>query len=234
MSSPIRVAVIDPEALHRADVVAALNVAPIELVAQGANVVDALHICEDLKPDIVVLSVGIQGDGIVATRTISAACPAIKIVILTLSEREEHVRSALTAGARAYILKQVSRAELIEALKAVQRGERRVTPTLAARLLRCTTNNRVNGAEPCLRRLTAADDLLPTGLTGREDQILARVARGLSNKEIARELRVSDKTIKHHMTNIMQKLNVRNRLKAAILAISFQEKKNLHEDGRKS
>jgi DNA-binding NarL/FixJ family response regulator len=131
--------------------------------------------------------------------------------MLTVSESEEHVSQALAAGAQGYVLKGTSGPELIHTMRAVARGESYVSPSLAARLL--TMSRRTPQV--------SNEDSDRADLTPREEGILDHVALGMTNKEIARRLSISEKTVKHYMTNIMQKLHVRNRVEAVL---AFQRK----------
>ena len=207
-SDALQVAIVDDHPLLREGVAATLAAQPgIEVVAQGASVADAVRIAAERLPDIVLLDVSMPGGGLAAAREIAATAPVIKIVMLTVSEDEEDVAAALRAGARAYVLKGIAARELVGILRAVAAGEVYVTPSLASSLL---VEMAAPGRHP-------AGGPLQT-LTERERQILERVADGDSNKEIAALLGLSEKTVKHHMTNILQKLQVRNRVEAAILA----------------
>jgi two-component system nitrate/nitrite response regulator NarL len=207
MNDRIRVAVIDDHPLFREGVAHTIRSSKVlEVVAEGACADDAVRIAEDELPDIVLLDVSMPGGGIEAARAISRVCPIVKTIMLTVSESEEHVAQALEAGAHGYVLKGTSGPELINTMRAVSRGESYVSPGLAARLL--TLSKRQT-------RTAAQQNDLPE-LTKREEQILDLVARGLTNKEIARGLTISEKTVKHYMTNIMQKLHVRNRVEAVL------------------
>jgi DNA-binding NarL/FixJ family response regulator len=155
----------------------------------------------------VLLDVSMPGGGVEAARAISSACPVVKIIMLTVSESEEHVHEAMEAGVRGYVLKGTSGLELVNTLRAVARGEYYVTPRLAARILALSRRP---------QKAPVQQGSLPD-LTKREEQILDRVAHGLTNKEIAKALQISEKTVKHYMTNIMQKLQVRNRVEAALV-----------------
>jgi len=156
-----------------------------------------------------LLDIGIPGGGINAAKAIATACPVTKIIMLTASAEEDNLVAALKAGARAYILKGVAARELVRILRSVWAGEGYVTPALAASLLaEMTTGTATTRMAPNL-----LDEL-----TERERQILEQVAAGLSNKEIGQQLHLSEKTVKHYMTNILQKLQVRNRVEAALLA----------------
>jgi DNA-binding NarL/FixJ family response regulator len=206
MLDGLRIAVVDDHPLFREGIVHTLRSAhALDIVGEGASAQDAIQIAEKERPDILLIDISMPGGGIEATRSIVRTSPFIKIIVLTISEREDDVTKALEAGAKGYILKGTSGSDLVETLLAVSRGDSYVTPTLAARLLSHATRQ-----EP-----TRAPSL--PELTEREAEILAQVARGLTNKEIARALTLSEKTVKHHMTNIMQKLQVRNRVEAAMI-----------------
>jgi DNA-binding NarL/FixJ family response regulator len=210
MSDKIQIVIVDDHPLFRDGVAHTLAAEPdIEIAAQGASAAEANRQAQDLLPDLILLDINMPGGGLNAAQTITATCPVTRIVVLTVSEEEEDLLAALRAGARGYILKGVPARELIRILRAVCDGESYVTPALAAGLLREMT-----GAAPGAR--PAADPL--NELTERERQILEGVAGGLSNKEIGQHLHLSEKTVKHYMTNILQKLQVRNRVEAALIA----------------
>jgi two-component system nitrate/nitrite response regulator NarL len=211
MSDRIQVVIVDDHPLFRDGLMQTLKAEPdIEVVGQAASAAEAVSVVGDLVPDVVLLDITIPGSGLRAAGQIAAASPISKIIMLTASEAEEDVLAALKAGARGYILKGVSGPDLVAIVRGVQAGEAYVTPTLAASLL-----SEIN-ARPEHRPATRPLD----DLTERERQILEKVAGGLSNKEIAQQLFLSEKTIKHYMTNILQKLHVRNRVEAALLAQS--------------
>jgi DNA-binding NarL/FixJ family response regulator len=212
MTDRIRVAVIDDHPLFREGVAHTIRSSKVlEVVAEGACADDAIRIVRDELPDIVLLDVSMPGGGIEAARAISHSCPAVKTIMLTVSESEEHVSQALAAGAHGYVLKGTSGPELINTMRAVARGESYVSPSLAARLL--TVSRRAPQV--------SNEDSDRADLTPREEGILDHVAQGMTNKEIARRLNISEKTVKHYMTNIMQKLHVRNRVEAVL---AFQRK----------
>jgi two-component system, NarL family, nitrate/nitrite response regulator NarL len=207
MTGPIKVAVIDDHPLFREGVANTIQRSgAVQVIAEGETADEAIEIAKAKLPDIVLLDVSLPGGGVEAARAIVKACPVVKIVMLTVSESEEHVQQAMAAGVHGYVLKGTSGPELINTLRAVARGEYYVTPTFAARILAHTRRP---------QRATPRDD--GNGdLTKREEQILNRVADGLTNKEIAGALQISEKTVKHYMTNILQKLQVRNRVEAAM------------------
>ena len=203
MLDRIRVAVIDDHPLFRDGVVHMLKcVDGMEVVAEGATAADALRIAEEHAPNVMLLDLSIAGGGIEAAEGVARANPDTQVIVLTASEDEEHVASALRAGARGYMLKGTNGQELISAIQAIAGGNSYVAPNLAARLL-------------SKKRETIADDDLDD-LTPRETEVVSFIRRGMSNKEIARAFNCSERTVKHHMTNIMQKLNVRNRVQVAL------------------
>ncbi len=210
MPDKTTVVIVDDHPLFREGVAQTLGSAPdIEVVAQGASAEDAVRLASDLLPDILLLDIDIPGGGLAAAQAVAARSPVTRIVMLTVSAEEDNLVTALRAGARAYVLKGVSGRELIGILRGVSAGEVYITPALAASLL-----VELSGL-PSPNRSAASplDDL-----TDRERQILEFVAGGLSNKEIGYQLHLTEKTVKHHMTNILQKLQVRNRVEAAMLA----------------
>ncbi len=209
MSETIRIAIIDDHPMMREGVTHIFNnEADFEVVGEGGNARDAIRIAQDVLPDIMLLDISMPGNGISAAEAISTTCPVVKLVMLTVSEDEKNVSVALKAGARGYILKGVSGPELVRSVRAVHLGESYVSPGLAARLL--------GELKPAATRLDTADPR--PNLTIREEQILALLSDGSSNKEIGLKLDLSEKTIKHYMTNIFQKLQVRNRVEAALVA----------------
>jgi len=210
MADRLRVVIVDDHPLFREGVVKVLLAEPdVEVVGQGGSAAEAIQLAVDLLPDLIMLDITMPGGGVAAAQQIAINCPVTRIVMLTASEEEDNVTAALKAGARAYVLKGVPARELVRILRAVWNGEAYVTPTLAISLL---TEMSKSPAEPHR----------PGGLMGelteRERQILELVAVGNSNKVIGAQLHLSEKTVKHYMTNILQKLQVHNRVEAALLA----------------
>ncbi len=204
----IRIVIVDDHALLRDALATILNAeADFEVVGQGASAADAIRLVRDLLPEIILLDIDMPGGGITAAQEISGDCPVTKIVVLTSSEDDDHLIAALKTGTRAYILKGVPARELLRILRSVQAGESYVPPALAASLL-------VEMREPARKQPDNPID----ELTDRERQILEGLASGSSNKEIGQKLFLAEKTVKHYITNILQKLQVRNRVEAALLA----------------
>ena len=206
----IRIAVVDDHPMLREGVIHTLSQEPdFEIVGQGGNAADAIAIARDELPDLMLLDVSMPGGGVEAVRAIASACPVVKLAMLTVAQDEDTVSAALQAGARGYILKGISGPDLVRTVRNLNRGEDYVSPGLAARLLADTKAKKAKSS--------TEDDLLSL-LTPREERILALVAAGMSNREVGEEMNLSEKTIKHYMTNILQKLRVRNRVEAAIMA----------------
>jgi DNA-binding NarL/FixJ family response regulator len=204
-SDTIRVVVADDHPMFRAGVVASLSAVPdIEVVAQAEDARSALAHARDLLPDIALLDINMAGGGLDAARDITAACPATRVVMLTVSEDEDDLLAAMKAGASGYVLKGAGASELVSVLRSVSAGEVYVAPALAWGMLR----------EMSRPRATDPFD----ELTAREREVLELVAQGLSNQEIGDRLSLAEKTIKHYMTNILGKLQVRSRVEAALLA----------------
>ena len=218
-SDMLHVVIVDDHALFREGLASILDAeVDMEVVGQGGSAADAVQLVHDLLPENILLDIDMPGGGLEAARVISNDFPVTRIVILTASEQDDPLISALKIGARAFILKGVAARELLRVLRAVAAGESYVPPALAASLLlemheRDTHSQKHTGSP--------IDDL-----TGREREILESLAGGLSNKEIGEKLFLSEKTVKHYMTNIMHKLQVRNRVEAALMAQKIEKIEN--------
>jgi two-component system, NarL family, nitrate/nitrite response regulator NarL len=202
------IAIVDDHPLYRGGVAQALTETNrFRVVAEGGTKDEAVAIAEEFLPDLMILDVSIPGGGIEAALEITRVFPAMRIMFLTVSDTESDVFSCLQAGALGYVLKGTSGSELLKMAEAVCQGETIITPSLAGRLL--TSMHRRTAV-----KTTRVDQ---HDLTPRENQILDCVARGLTNKEVAIELELTEKTVKHYMTNIMLKLRVRNRVEATLI-----------------
>jgi DNA-binding NarL/FixJ family response regulator len=206
MNEKISVLVVDDHPLFRQGVVHSLGTDPgLLVVGETASGEEALSLARELLPDVVLLDISMPGwNGLVTAQKITTACPAITIVMLTVSEDKDKLIAAFKAGARAYVLKGVSARELTQVVRTAASGEVYVSPSLAAEMLVSLTK-------------TKAPDPLQE-LTDREREILCLIGSGLTNREIGERIFLSEKTIKHYVTNILQKLQVRSRVEAALLA----------------
>jgi len=203
MTDTIRVAVADDHPMFRAGVVTSLREEEgIEVVGDAADGSAALNLARTELPDVMVLDINMPGGGLETARRIAAACPATRIVMLTVSEDEDDLMAAMKAGASGYVLKGAGASELAGVIRSVNAGEVYVAPALAWGMLR----------EMRTPRTSPYDEL-----TEREREVLELVAEGLSNQEVGERLGLAEKTIKHYMTNILGKLQVRSRVEAALL-----------------
>lgn len=206
MNDLISILVVDDHPLFRQGVVSSLAMDPeFQVVAETDSGEDALALARKLLPNVVLLDISMPGwGGIVTAEKIAMACPATVIIMLTGSDDKDKLLAALKAGARAYVLKGVSAKELASVVRSAVAGEVYVSPSIAAEMLVSLTKGK------------APDPLQE--LTDRERDILALIGNGLTNREIGDKLFLSEKTIKHYVTNILQKLQVRSRVEAALLA----------------
>lgn len=206
--SELTVVVVDDHPLFREGVVRSIQAQDGMAVVGQADTMEAgLKAARELLPDIVLQDVKLpDGSGIDAVASLQTECPYSKVLVLTAVEDEETLVQALRAGAVGYVLKGVSATELVEAIRSVAAGETYVTPKMAIRLLRemgtPVSSDRADGISE---------------LSERERSILELVGEGLTNKEVGDRLFLTEKTVKHYMTNILQKLHVRNRVEAALV-----------------
>jgi two-component system, NarL family, nitrate/nitrite response regulator NarL len=206
----IRLAVVDDHPLMRKGIVQALSgEADLDVIGEGGSADEAVAIAENLLPDVMLIDINMEGGGLNALKRIAASCPAVACIVITVREDEETVSQALRVGARGYVLKGIGGSDLAKTIRSIHQGEVYITPSLAARLLMIGTTKPDTGTtgQPRFDVLTA-----------REDEILRLIAKGMINKEIGAALDISEKTVKHYVTNILQKLQVRNRVEAALLA----------------
>lgn len=182
--------------------------AEMEIVGEAATGAEAVAQASDLLPDVVLLDLMMpEMDGIMAAREIKRLVPSAHIMMLTSFHEDEQIFQAIKAGARSYVLKDAEPHELIAAVRAAARGESVLHPMVASRLL----------SEVQERKPTSLEDLTP-----RELEVLKCLARGRSNAEIARDLVISEPTVKTHVSNILSKLHLADRTQAAIYALQQQ------------
>ena len=206
---PIRIVIADDHPLYREGVARSLSEdAGLSVVGQAQDALGAAELTLRLKPDVVLLDVSMpHGGGLAALRQIMTMENPPKVAMLTASEEDDVVMQALKAGALGYILKGVGSRDLVAVVKDLANGQSYVSPALAGRIL----NAMRSGA--AARAANPIDDL-----SKREEDILRLVAEGKSNKEVGLALELQEKTVKHYMTSILQKLHVRNRVEAAVYA----------------
>jgi two-component system, NarL family, nitrate/nitrite response regulator NarL len=208
----IRVGLVDDHPLYRTGVVQALHkTRNIRIVTEGGKLQDAIAMAADPALDILLLEIGVAGQGIETARAVSQFGPHAKLVILTASDNEDLLVQALKAGAQGFILKDVTGAELASAIEAVHRGQPYISPALASRLV-----SRIATAANGSMALAAEQTPSRVDLTSREREVLDCLSQGLTNREIALHLGISIKTIKQHTMLLFSKLKVRNRVEAII------------------
>lgn len=210
----MRVLIIDDHPIFRHGLALSLaETGDIAVCGEGASADEALALAQSLHPDILLLDLSMPGGGLAILPLLVQQNPGLRVAVLTASEDSEDVMRALQAGAAGYLLKGVGARTLAEALRAIMRGEGYVEPTLAARILSEMGSETELAEDP----QNAGRERLLALLTPREREVLRLVAAGCSNKEVARRAEMQEKTVKHHMTRILQKLNARNRTEAAMI-----------------
>ena len=203
----IKLIVADDHPIFRDGLVQSLSeTGEFDVVATGASAEEAIALAQEHVPDVALLDLSMPGNGIMAAKEIVANKLAKYVAMLTVSEDDTDVTSALQVGAIGYVLKGVSAEELRRILKGIARGEAHVSPGLAAQVLKIMQAPKTKIHNPI-------DDL-----TKREEEILRLVATGQSNREVADALKLQEKTVKHYMTVILSKLHARNRVEAALIA----------------
>jgi DNA-binding NarL/FixJ family response regulator len=209
--APVRVVLVDDDDLMRAGLRAVLSSdESVEVVGEAADGRAAVPLVRSLAPDVVLMDVRMPAlDGISATREVLSAAPTARVVILTTFEQDDYIFDALRAGASGFLLKRTSPEELVAAIHAVAAGDSLLSPSVTRRVIDRMAGQPVAGA---------ADAQLLEQLTPRERDVLAHVARGLSNAEIAAALVIEESTVKTHVKRILMKLRLRDRVQAVIFA----------------
>lgn len=228
-SSIIRVLVADDQAIVRDGLVTVLELLPdIEVAGEARDGAEAVRLAAELAPDVVLMDLRMpELDGAAATERVLAHDPGVAVLVLTTYADDASIVSALKAGARGYLTKDAGRAELATAVRAVASGQTTLAPEVGARLIGSFTSGGAGldtPAEPVARPAEPAVLLtrFPT-LTAREAEVLAEIARGRSNPEIAQQLFVSVATVKTHVNSLFAKLGVQTRAQAIALAVGSAE-----------
>lgn len=202
----IRVAVVDDHPIFREGVASCLtDIGGYDIVGEGGSSEDAQAIAQQSNPDVMLLDISMPGGGLNAVEAILDRQPSQKIIMLTVSESHSDIATALKLGAKGYVLKGVGSRMLSEIVRAVHGGEMYLSPALSARMIAGISQTGNPSSATGIHELTE-----------REHDVLRLVAAGLSNKRIARDLDLHEKTIKHHLTRIFAKLKVSNRTEAAM------------------
>ena len=183
----------------------------VDIVGEAASGTEALKIVREGAPDVVIMDLNMPGmGGVEATRHMSRDAPLTRVIVLTISEEEQDVMDAILAGACGYLLKDASIQDLMQGIQAASVGESLISPHIAGKVLQH------------VRATTAAPEAAATiraELSDREIQVLKLIANGKDNALIARELHISPKTVKNHISNILMKLQIENRIQAAVYAV---------------
>jgi NarL family two-component system response regulator LiaR len=206
-----RVLLVDDHDLFRTGLVNLLTEQGIHVIGEAGNGETAVRLVRELAPDVVVMDINMPGiSGVEATREIATIAPLTRVVVLTISVDDSDVIEAVMAGACGYLLKDSSIHELIGGIQAAAAGEALISPQIASKVLQILRAQQTNAG---LAERPRAE------LTDRELEVLKLIAIGKDNAEIARDLFISPKTVKNHISNILMKLQIENRIQAAVYAV---------------
>ena len=207
----IRVMIVDDHDLFRTGLRNLLEEESVQVVGEAAAGAEAVRAVAELTPDVVVMDLNMPGmSGVEATRQITSISPLTRVVVLTISDQDGDVMDAILAGACGYLLKDASIQDLIRGIGAAAVGESLISPTIASKVLRRV---RSSSSQPEIERTIRAE------LSDREIEVLKLIANGKDNAMIAGELHISPKTVKNHISNILMKLQIDNRIQAAVFAV---------------
>ncbi len=211
----IKVLLVDDQGLIRQGLRALLELEPdLEIVGEAENGEQAINLVAEFQPDVILLDIRMPiMDGVAATREIQKRFPKTKILVLTTFDDDEYVSAALQNGAMGYLLKDTPSEELAVAIRAVYKGYTQLGPGIVKKLLTQFSHVAPTQSPPVPSSLAE--------LTPREKEVLQLIARGANNREIAQKLYISEGTVKNHVTNILNRLNLRDRTQAAIWANTY-------------
>lgn len=209
--SPLRLLLVDDHILFRKGLARLLDAQPdFQVVGEASDGAEGVEKARALRPDVVLMDLRMPVcDGLEATRQIKRELPGTRVVILTVSEDDQDFLAAIRYGADGYLVKSIRPEVLFQELRGLAQGEAPISREMASKLIRQMVHR---------ERMIAPEDL-PETLSEREREVLALLAEGLSNEEIARELNIAVNTVRNHVRNILEKLGVRNRVQAAVYAV---------------
>jgi len=211
MVESLRVLIVDDHDLFRTGLRNLLEEQGVKIVGEASSGTEAVKIVRELTPDVVVMDLNMPGmGGVEATRHISGIAPLTQVVMLTISDQDSDVMDAILSGACGYLLKDSSIQELIAGIQAASRGESLISPTIAAKVLQRV---RATSTQPEIATTIRSE------LSDREIEVLKLISNGKDNAVIAAELHISPKTVKNHISNILMKLQIDNRIQAAVYAV---------------
>lgn len=212
----IRVLIVDDHAVVRQGLRMFIEMQnDMEILGEASNGNEAVEMSARLEPDVILLDLLMpEMDGVEATSRILESNPQARVLILTSFGEDEKVFPAIRAGAQGYLLKDVQPSDLVQAIRETYQGKAQLHPDVARRLMMAVSDNTINKK---LSRVSPPQEL--DSLTDREREVLDLIARGLSNREIAEQMVISEKTVKTHVSNLLDKLNLDDRTRAAIWAL---------------
>jgi DNA-binding NarL/FixJ family response regulator len=207
----LRVLLVDDHDLFRTGLRNLLEDEGVIVVGEAGTGTEALRMVEELTPDVVVMDLNMPGmTGVEATRQIASVAPLARVLVLTISDQDADVMDAILAGACGYLLKDASIGDLMQGIRSASVGESLISPTIASKVLQ-----RVRASSP-LPDIAAR---IQAQLSDREIEVLKLIANGRDNADIAGQLYISPKTVKNHISNILMKLQIENRIQAAVYAV---------------